>query len=266
MKQYDFCNNCGKGGHTFSQCKMPVTSNGIIAIRKNNELIEYLTICRRDTLGFVDLIRGKYTLNNYSYLKNIFSEMTNVEKELLRTKTFTELWNGLWGGFAGPQYKSEERISSEKFQALKSGVCIDGNIITMETLLDETGIGWQEPEWGFPKGRRSHQERDMACAIREFEEETGYSSDLFQVINNVGPIDEIFTGSNFKSYKHRYFLVLANNNDTLHNKNSHQQTEVSKISWLSYDDCIKKFRPYNKERIAMLSKLDQALKMYRIYN
>ena len=33
MKEYNFCNNCGKHGHLFHQCKVPITSIGIIPIR-----------------------------------------------------------------------------------------------------------------------------------------------------------------------------------------------------------------------------------------
>jgi hypothetical protein len=29
-----FCNNCGKSGHLFHQCKHPITSNGIVLFRK----------------------------------------------------------------------------------------------------------------------------------------------------------------------------------------------------------------------------------------
>ena len=28
-----FCNNCGKAGHSFHQCKLPITSNGVIVFR-----------------------------------------------------------------------------------------------------------------------------------------------------------------------------------------------------------------------------------------
>jgi 8-oxo-dGTP pyrophosphatase MutT (NUDIX family) len=35
---------------------------------------------------------------------------------------------------------------------------------------------WEEPEWGFPKGRRDTQESDWVCALREFKEETGQPS------------------------------------------------------------------------------------------
>ena len=34
FKKNSFCNNCGKIGHLFHQCKIPITSIGIIALRK----------------------------------------------------------------------------------------------------------------------------------------------------------------------------------------------------------------------------------------
>ena len=52
----NYCNNCGKQGHLYHQCKMPITSIGIIVFRyneKNN--IEYLMIRRKDTLGLLIL-------------------------------------------------------------------------------------------------------------------------------------------------------------------------------------------------------------------
>ena len=55
----NYCNNCGKQGHLYHQCKLPITSNGIIAFRKNKTSeLEYLMICRKDSLGYIDLIRG----------------------------------------------------------------------------------------------------------------------------------------------------------------------------------------------------------------
>ena len=39
--------------------------------------------------------------------------------------------------------------------------------------------------------------------IREFEEETGYEREDIELIHNLIPFDEIFTGSNLKSYKHK---------------------------------------------------------------
>ena len=84
MKNYNFCNNCGKLGHLFHQCKMPITSIGIIAFRINNEnQIEYLLIRRKDSLGFVDFLRGKYFPNNKEYIISLLNKMTLNEKEFL---------------------------------------------------------------------------------------------------------------------------------------------------------------------------------------
>ena len=32
MTKYSFCNNCGKQGHLYHQCKRPITSIGIVCI------------------------------------------------------------------------------------------------------------------------------------------------------------------------------------------------------------------------------------------
>ena len=81
----NYCNNCGKQGHLYHQCKMPITSIGIIVFRyneKNN--IEYLMIRRKDTLGFIDFMRGKYSIYNKEYLINMFKQMTNIEKNIIK--------------------------------------------------------------------------------------------------------------------------------------------------------------------------------------
>ena len=78
---YTFCNNCGKNGHLYHQCKLPITSVGVIAFRLSYyNTIEYLLICRKDTLGYIDFMRGKYNLFNKSQLQNLFDEMTINEK------------------------------------------------------------------------------------------------------------------------------------------------------------------------------------------
>ena len=80
MKDYNFCNNCGKLGHLFHQCKNPITSIGVIVY--NNEVeddiskTKFLMIRRKDSLGYVDFMRGKYPLFNKRHIINILNEMT----------------------------------------------------------------------------------------------------------------------------------------------------------------------------------------------
>ena len=66
----DHCNNCGKYGHIYYQCKLPIISTGIIAFRCSLEdgNILYLMICRKDTLGYVDFMRVKYNIYNKDYI------------------------------------------------------------------------------------------------------------------------------------------------------------------------------------------------------
>ena len=156
MKEYNFCNNCGKHGHLFHQCKNPITSIGIIVFN-NREELKYLMIRRKDSLGYVDFMRGKYPLFNKRYLLNIINEMTINEKNNLLTKDFDQLWKELWGDHIGIQYRSEEKISREKFNSLKAGIKLATSEYNLESLIDESEYNWNEPEWGFPKGRRNFQ-------------------------------------------------------------------------------------------------------------
>ena len=57
-KQDNYCNNCGKQGHLYSQCKVPITSYGVIAFRYNPILKEneYLMVCRQNSFGFIDFM------------------------------------------------------------------------------------------------------------------------------------------------------------------------------------------------------------------
>jgi hypothetical protein len=68
-----YCNNCGIAGHTFNNCKFPITSVGIIAYRYNlRGEREYLLIRRKDTIGYIEFMRGKYSLNKNAYTRAYF--------------------------------------------------------------------------------------------------------------------------------------------------------------------------------------------------
>jgi 8-oxo-dGTP pyrophosphatase MutT (NUDIX family) len=302
------CNNCGITGHTFNNCKFPITSVGIIAFRYNAQTqLEYLLIRRKDTIGFIEFMRGKYTLNNKLYLLNIISEMTRTEKGKLLTEDFDTLWFGLWGDCVCNQFRSEEKNARDKFEALKLGITtntganvvganvvganvvganananansmtnsVGANIVgtnivgtntlhySLQSLIAETTTDWIEPEWGFPKGRHNNLEKDLSCGLREFEEETGYPTHNIKIIQNILPYEEIFTGSNYKSYKHKYYLGYINLTQGPYK--SYQDTEISKIAWCTYKDAQKLIRPYNLEKLAMLEKINTVLLKYNVY-
>jgi 8-oxo-dGTP pyrophosphatase MutT (NUDIX family) len=258
----NICNNCGKYGHLFHQCKLPITSYGIILFRTINKKRQYLMIRRRDTFGYIDFIRGKYSINNVEQIQHIFNEMTILEKTRILTEDFLTLWKLMWGDTFNFQHRGDEASCSKKYDILKNGIVCCNELITLEHLIAESCTKWLEPEWEFPKGRRDYQEKDVDCALREFEEETGYKKDDICVVENILPFEEIFIGSNHKSYKHKYYL--AHIDSSLNILNDFQKSEVSKIEWKTIDECLESIRPYNLEKKRIITNIDQILDEYNI--
>ena len=266
MNKNNICNNCGKQGHQFHQCKLPITSYGIILFRSSTQGIKYLMIRRKDSFGYIDFIRGKYLQNNLEHLQIMFDEMSVDERIKIGTHNFETLWKMMWGiQETGNLYKGEENASQKKFDSLKNGLHIGENntLITLDNLIENANTKWKETEWEFPKGRRNYQEKDLDCALREFEEETGLSKKTIKVIENLIPFEEIFLGSNHKSYKHKYFLGYTEN--IQEELNNYQQSEVSKMQWKTLDECLESIRPYNLEKKQLIININKVLQEYRIY-
>jgi len=254
-------------------------------------------IRRKDTLGHIDFMRGKYSVYNKHYLINMLNQMTILEKECMKKGDFDLLWRRLW--LNNPtvlpsddssssssssssashdkqcfslnqipsQYKNEEHTSREKYNALVSGISTYNDFYTLADLIDEsnkTSI-WEEAEWGFPKGRRNPQEKDYQCAIREFEEETGYPIHLLKPLQNILPFEEIFTGSNYKSYKHKYYLMYMPSNEDTSFPKKYDTTEISKMEWKTFEQCLEVIRPYNVEKIKILSRIHQCIQDYPLF-
>jgi 8-oxo-dGTP pyrophosphatase MutT (NUDIX family) len=220
-------------------------------------------IRRKDSFGYIDFLRGKYSLYNIEQIQNSIDEMSIHEKERLLTESFDTLWKLLWGENCGTQYRNEELISSKKFEMLKEGIVVNNNTITLADLIRNSKTTWSETEWEFPKGRRNYQEKDLDCALREFQEETGYLQKDIIVIQNMLPFEEIFIGSNHKSYKHKYFLGYMN--DTIDNLQNYQKTEVSKLEWKTIDECLECIRPYNLEKKKIIQNIRQILTEYMLF-
>jgi 8-oxo-dGTP pyrophosphatase MutT (NUDIX family) len=265
MNKNNICNNCGKQGHQFHQCKLPITSYGIILFRISEKGRQYLMIRRKDSFGYIDFIRGKYVPNNYHQLQNMFNEMSIIERNNILNNEFENLWKMMWGETSiGTQYKGEEIASQKKFEILKNGSNIGMNtLISLQTLVQDSTSLWKETEWEFPKGRRNYQEKDIDCAIREFEEETGLYKKDFTLIENILPFEEIFIGSNHKSYKHKYFLGYT---DKIDNQLlNFQPSEVSKLEWKTLEECLESIRPYNLEKKQLIININNILKEYKLY-
>jgi 8-oxo-dGTP pyrophosphatase MutT (NUDIX family) len=276
MNKNSLCNNCGKHGHLYSTCKLPIISYGIILFRQSNKGLQYLMIRRKDSFGYIDIIRGKYTPHNIPQIQRSIDEMSMEEKQRLINEPYENLWKMLWGD-NGIQHRGEGSSLAKKFEALKNELkneLVKNELkneldlesttstisVNLEYLIQNSKTEWQETEWEFPKGHRNFQEKDVETALREFEEETGYSKDNITIIDNIIPYEEIFIGSNHKSYKHKYYVAYLNTDtDTLQN---YQKSEVSKIEWKTIDECLSSIRPYNLEKKNIIKNVNQVLLNY----
>ena len=133
-KNINVCNNCGKQGHLFHQCKLPITSYGIILFRSSPIGLQFLMIRRKDSFGYIDFIRGKYTPYNVNQIQKLIDEMSLSEKAKIKEESFENLWKTMWGDAISIQHKSEEFASSKKFHVIKNGVgvALDTDATTLE--------------------------------------------------------------------------------------------------------------------------------------
>lgn len=134
-KKNIICVNCGKPGHIYKRCHLPIISYGIICLKFNNidlsyllsiskklELniyvkkdikniknilkivneeyinnnLKFLMIKRRISYSVIEFIRGKYKLGDIDYILNTVRLMANDEKKNLIEYDFDYNWNKLW--------------------------------------------------------------------------------------------------------------------------------------------------------------------------
>jgi len=265
------CTNCGLSGHFFRNCMSPVTSYGIIAVKypninkslfsksiinNRNDYLQFLLIQRKDSISYVEFIRGKYNPYDDEYICKLLRGMTQNEQQQLISMTFDKLWYSVWGENSNiKSHKNTYDSSEKKYLQIKD---------VLHRLIEENPSKWTEPEWGFPKGRRNPHESDINCAIREFQEETGLKRYDFTIIQNTSPISETFFGSNQVHYCHKYYIAICNNtiDVEMNIDNPHMAREIGAIEWCSLDEAISKIRPDNVEKREILLKAGKIMRNF----
>ena len=241
-----------------------------ININDIDNFIEYLLIRRKNSLNYVEFIRGKYDINNSDYLQKTINFITKEEKKLIKITNFDILWKDLWGEEINNN-NIEYKESKDKFNQLKNGLFIKKNEInlffSLDKLINDSVYNFDEPEWGFPKGRRNSKEKNIECAKREFEEETTISNDYFNIIN-MTPLEETYIASNNLKYKHIYYISQINNKNfelKIDNNNLNQKIEIGDIRWFNFKESLNIIRDYNIEKKNILFNLHLNIK-YTIDN
>ena len=257
-----FCNNCGEKGHVFRTCSYPIISCGLVLLKGdddpfvlpvvNTKQVRVLMVRRKDSMSFMEFIRGKYEETDNNYICRLVENMTQDEQQKIMTLPFATLWAQLWGN-------GRDTHSPEFYQAKDKFELLDKITIVRQNLSR-----WLEPEWGFPKGRRMRGESDLDCAIREFWEETNISRESYTVCKNLS-FTEIFTGTNNVQYKHVYFLGLlkkAEEVDLTQKLTACQKREISALRWMTFDECKKTVRPHYVRRMEVIGEIETAVRTF----
>jgi 8-oxo-dGTP pyrophosphatase MutT (NUDIX family) len=221
-------------------------------------------IQRKDSLGFMDIMRGKYKVNEPEYIKKQLRGMTEEERIKLETMDFEEIWHLLWGSDteSSKRYAHDRITSRQKLAELRAGVeLVTGVRYTLSDLLRQEPVIYKTPEWGFPKGRRDPHELDIQCAFRELEEETGITEDEIMKVTNVSPLIEQFYGSNGVHYRHSYYIAqyIGHRSIDFDVLNTEMAREIGNLKWVNLDEANLLLRPENVEKHAILLKLSNLL-------
>jgi len=269
------CANCGCMGHIYKNCNHPIISYGVICYKLmydeelNGIYPKYLMVQRKDSLHYVEFIRGKYNIKAKSYIMDMFALMTDEERIGIATQPFEKLWQTLWCKNISDDNKSfskEYKEAFEKFNLLKKGYYVKNkdviSFFNIDYILTNTISKYNETEWGFPKGRRNINEGDVSCALREFGEETGMPTKSILLSTHIKPLEEVFSGSNKVRYKHVYYIGKMHDefdNVTVDPTNKQQCKEIRNIQWFSYSDAQNKIRDTNVERKELFRRLNQII-------
>lgn len=253
------CANCGAIGHTFRDCSEPVTSYGIIGVKIVDGAPKYLLICRRDSISYVEFMRGKYRLHDSAYISTLIDGMTIDERVRLLTHSFDTLWEALWASQNTRQYRNEYNSAKTTFNALKNTGDTYGKLLVR--YIEMASTTWTSPEWGFPKGRRVVHETNVDCALREFSEETGMSSRVIHLLRDLPPFEETYVGSNGIPYRQYYFVgsVASDNIAAIQPHNRVMNREVGGIAWMNYDAAYAAIRRTNAAKRAVLADLHKRI-------
>ena len=65
------------------------------------------------------------------------------------------------------------------------------------------------------------------------------------------------------TYKHKYYIAQLDK--LISPIANYQKSEVSKVQWLTFNECLKIIRPYNLERMDILKKVNYILTTYNFY-
>ena len=200
---------------------------------------------RKDSISYIEFLRGKYKIEDSEYIQLLFNRMSVLEKDVILNNNFNILWNNLW--YSNISSKKDYLRSYNKFI-----------LLDLKNYINNSTINYLNNEWEIPKGRRNLNETDIECAKREFQEETNITQNDYDLLKNIEPFEEEYIGSNNIVYKNIYYIgkIKVNNyNLYIDKQNRDQVSEIRSIKWFSIIDCLTRIRDYSDYKLNVVDKI-----------
>ena len=255
-----YCNNCGRKGHISRNCSEPITSYGVLLLTDIETVPKIVMIQRKDSLCYIEIIRGKYNIYDTKKLKLLLDRISQDELENIKKLEFDTLWKSLWliDDINETKYMKEYNSSKSLYQMLKCDIEIN------EYLKNKTS-DYKMSEWEFPKGKKNKNEKNYECAMRELEEETNIKSTDYELIENIMPIIENFTGENDIRYRNIYYIGICKNTDNIRidKNNIHQKNEIRDVKIVTKEMAKSLLRKYNTSKYETLDYIFDFIEKYK---
>ena len=237
-------------------------SAGIACCRFNGDRYEVLLIRKRYSHAFAAFVFGQYNANSSQHLIKLFSGMTTAEKLDILSMDFNILWYRIWLKFPGrvpaEEYSRDNWLQIYKKKTLlnhihekparsmcelyvlkkakyESSFLVDngGRLMSLMRRAKKS----KDALWEIPKGRVMAGESTIECAIREFEEETGASRKMVNLVCDAAAfVDEIKDMG--VTYRSTYYAGIANTvfEPSIDISSATQMVEVDRVNWVSVNE------------------------------
>jgi len=225
-------------------------SYGIACCRRTSTGIETLLIHKRVSFCFVEFVNGRYRRGDKARIHFLLSGMTGEEKIDVWSLDFARMWFRIW--LVDIDNVHTEKDHYEKYRSrrayFKECHMYDGGKALQKSL---SITKCSNTIWELPKGRpNSPHELPLNCAIREFQEETGFTPADYDLILSEPTLCTIIHADNIKYISNYYVAIMkpeaANRPLQINYSNGaarHQIAEVINIQWTAIADIDKLVTP-----------------------
>jgi len=196
--------------------------------------VKFLLIRKRCTYAFIDFaylhIPNPRTPGNLPKLQRLLQSMTQEERVLVLSLNFAAIWwHARLTPTEGKMYEYKKRIFTQ-WWLRDRGERLVGLIMGCRGTHDNH-------LWEFPKGRpNSKNEPALACALREFAEETNWTSSDLQLFPGIAR--SLCYSDCGREYIDKGFAALTRHawTPSIDMSSRFQIAEIAEIRWLTLKD------------------------------